>query len=225
MGTALLDLGRLIVFSSIVSIHSLIDRQQCTICAQVRFVLEFRQLCRPEANHVRPTTAWIAAKSLRCSQPSNGAKQTCQMICSEAPEMLRTPTHTLRTTRTQKNFDKQGNIKELTTQFSVSKKRDTSTRSEIGMFTAAKFWEFSGARFKDFATTEETSAAVECLVEQTPKSLHPTRRLRTAPLHSWSSTATRTHRASSSATAHLTIGMDVQNSEVPSCAVQRLRRQ
>ena len=62
-------------------------------------------------------------------------------------------------------------MKGLTTQFSVSKKRDISARSEIGIFTAAKLSEFNGANFKDFATTEETSAAMECLFEQNSKKL------------------------------------------------------
>ena len=60
-------------------------------------------------------------------------------------------------------------MKELTTQFSLSKKRDILTRNEIGMFTASKILELNAASFKDFATTEEASAAVECLVEQNSK--------------------------------------------------------
>ena len=68
-----------------------------------------------------------------------------------------------------KNSDKIKNVKEPTTQFSVSKKRDIPTRIEIGMYTAAKILGFNGASFEDFMTTEEASSAVECFVEQNSK--------------------------------------------------------
>ena len=103
-----------------------------------------------------------------------------------------------------KNSDKKRKMKELTTQFSISKKRDMSTRSEMGMFTAAKILEFNGASFKDFANTEKLPLQWSPWSSRIPRSLNSTRRLRTAPLHSWSSTATRTHRESSPAKACLT---------------------
>ena len=96
-------------------------------------------------------------------------------------------------------------MKELTTQFSISKKRDISTRSEMGMFTAAKFLDFNGASFKVFATTEEASAAVECLIEQNSKKFKFDKKTEDSPFaqlvkHRY----TRTHRASSPTTACLT---------------------